>query len=789
MRKFRNAIISLLLVIIAAVCIAPGAKASIVPGGGRNQLSTGLPFRLDLHTGEGASNESGPFRLYWDSGCTQEAPAWRYRGSQAWAVLWPETNNGYSTMITVPILTVDSSGTDSGLHYTTYWGKNSDLQYIISGTGHFNGSDWDENAWWNHLPSNITYTSVHPGNGENIFVGNNIDGFQVIGPDSDGNSILTTGDFSCKVMYGALSTYCYYDASEADAVNAVYQWQEASHPWTTENMHEGINTVYFAGMDWSGNYMTGQRSIKWDTMAPLMQTDLGSVAHNGWLNASVFNSSDVYTISSNDDQSVTKDVSGLNPFSLGTVFDGINRFGDGNGFQAFTYYVNNKWNKQLSYRNTMEALGVQSDGTGGQGVHSYHFYDQDNAGNWGSSDGSVKIDTVPPTCTPSQPKSDWHTGYKPITLTFSDITSGVAVQQYSWSQSQTDAGTWQDYTAGQQLDPPGDGQWYLHWQATDVAGNASSGVLGPYSKVVELDVKIQTPNASYFIGSDVITSVKVTDNSATPVLPGDNAVLTFTIKNPDGSHYSTLTKNVICPDFETNLIWFKWHAPQAAGAYSITASVTAANTTPQPTWTDNLSWQVSTLFENTPPNPQATDRFTDYTIPSVPTRSSLPNVSWNEWSYGGGSFTKNTYTASLSASLTVSPGPNTPTAILSAGVWTMKSGYGLTEKEAVSTASDQPAAVTAVQSVTSFYPEFDYETYNRNLEQTSAGVFELPANIYSIFQSRVHFTPVDFPDGTYTVQSYAYNTWTPAGMISAYSTGSIHIQGAVFDDWYTHPGN
>lgn len=788
MRKLRNIIVSFLLVVVAAICIVPHASASVVPGGGRNQLGSRLPFRLDLHTGEGAANESGPFRLYWDSGCSQEAPAWRYRGSHAWAVLWPETNNGYSTMITVPILTVDSSGTDAGLHYTTYWGKNSDLQYVISGTGQFNGADWDESAWWNHLPGEITYTSSHPGDGEVTYVGNNTDGFQVVGPDGNGYFSLWTGDLD-TVMYAYPADYCYYDTTLSDYTNAAYFWSETEHPWTTENMHEGINTVYFAGMDWSGNYMTGQRTIKWDTLAPIIQTDFGTAAHNGWLNASIFNSSKSFTISSQDDTSVTKDVSGLNACSLGTVYDGVNRGGNEYGYQAFSYLSDHQWHKQLSYRDVMAALGVQADGTGGQGVHSYHFSDVDLANNWGSNDGTVQIDTVAPTCSPSQTQSDWHTGYKPITLTYADATSGVATQQYSWSQSQSDAGTWKDYTNGQQLDPPGSGQWYLHWKSTDVAGNSSSGVFGPFNKEVELDVSIQTPNASYFIGSDVITSVKVTDKSATPVLPGDQAVLTLTVKQADGSVYITQSKTVVCPHDDSNLLWFKWHTPQLAGTYTLTASVAAPNSTPQPTWTDNLSWQVSTLFENLPPDPQATDRFTDYLIPSVPSRTSLPNVSWNEWSYDGGSFTKHTYTAGLSSSLTVSPGPNTPTAFLSAGAWTMKSGYGLTETENVSTASNQPAAVTAVQSVTSFYPEFNYETYNRNLEQTSVGVFELPANIYSIFQSRVHFTPVDFPDGTYTVQSYAYNTWTPAGMISAYSTGSIHIQGAVFDDWYTHPGN
>lgn len=215
----------------------------------------------------------------------------------------------------------------------------------------------------------------------------------------------------------------------------------------------------------------------------------------------------------------------------------------------------------------------------------------------------------------------------------------------------------------------------------------------------------------------------------------------------------------------------------------MTASVTAAGTTPQATWTSNLSWRIANPYENTPPNPKPTDRMpTDWALVSPPSRSSMPTASWNIWDYVSGAFKQTTYHAGLNASLAIAPAPKTPTAFSSGGQWTMKSGYGLTEKENAAWSSDEADAITSVQSVTSYYPEFEYQTYNRNLQQTSAGVFELAPNIYSLFKSRVHFTPVDFPDGTYTVQSYAYNTWSPAGMLSNYSTDSINIQDDAFND-------
>lgn len=800
LRKLQMTLMSLAVLMIAAVWFTPAAHASVIPDGGRNQLSSRLPYRLDLHTGQGADNESGPFRLYWDSGCTNAAPAWRYRGSKAWATIWSETDNGFSSLVTIPIVTVDSSGVDAGLHYTTYWAKDSDLQYVISGTGHFDGADWDESAWWNHLPGGISYAAYHAGELTHTYVGNNIGGFQVTEIDpSDSYFELDAGDYSDRVMWGYLIDYPYYDDSHSDSVNAVYQWNENDHPWTTDGLHQGTNTVYFAGMDWSGNYLTGQRNIRWDTMPPLIHTDLGSVAHNGWLNASLFNSSESFTISSADDESVTTDVSGLNACSLGTVFDGVNRFGNEYGYQAFSYFSDNQWHKQFSYRDVMTELGVQADGTGGQGVHSYHFSDDDLANNWGSYDGTIQIDTVPPTCTASLGQSDWHVGSQPITLTYADATSGVATRQYSWLQSRAQAGAWQDYT-GQQLSPPGDGQWYLHWQATDVAGNSGSGVFGTYSRNADLSVKIQTPNSNYLTGEDVITSVVVTNGSATPVLPDDTAVVHFTVYNPDGSVYLSQQKNLVDPAAENNLVWFRWHTSSTGGSYRLTASVTAAGVTPRSGWTHTLSWTIRVPSENAPPQTGLTDTKPSWFSVQTPNPCGFsPSLTWSDWSYTG-TFVRRSYTAALTASLSVMPtqtadGTNRiVTATQDAGgLWTMKSGYGISESVSSRVSVSSPtgsiaddASVTNAQLAEGRYPEFNYyyAGYFRLLDSTGNGGFQLKVNPYSQCGFRAHYIPVWYPDGTYTALATTSQAWTPAGMLGTDSAGTVKIQGALPDDWY-----
>jgi hypothetical protein len=48
----------------------------------------------------------------------------------------------------------------------------------------------------------------------------------------------------------------------------------------------------------------------------------------------------------------------------------------------------------------------------------------------------------------------------------------------------------------------------------------------------------------------------------------------------------------------------------------------------------------------------------------------------------------------------------------------------------------------------------------------------------------VNFTPVWYPNGTYTTYTRALDAWTPAGMLSANLAESIQISGSVFDDWH-----
>ncbi|MFT9077314.1 hypothetical protein [Ethanoligenens sp.] len=803
--------VKFLLIIIFAVLICTTLVSAA--GNDTNQWPGGrIGYRLDTHYGQVAANAPA-IPLYGDAACTQ--PISHYLLPGDWVVAYFNSDGSFAGSVTYPITVPQNGGGDDGLEYTTHYIHSEDLSYIVSGTGNFSGTDWNQTTWWNHLPTSIGYTSKLPGNGDTVWVGNNTDGgvgggfnvYQV----GNGYYELWSGDWLHPVMSASPSQFCYYDPSHTDYVNADYSWNLTSQPWNTIGLHQGYNLISYAGMDASGNYATGQRYLWWDTIAPDMATNLNntqaSFSHNGWLNLADLNGSDTYVVVSRDDTSQTTDVSGLNLASLQTIFDGVNQFGNAQGYQGFDYNDGTNWVKNMLLSATMRAMGVQSDGTGGQGTHSFQFSSIDNAWNTAVIGASVQIDTIPPTCSVSTTASDWKSGSAPITLDFEDpgaangTGSGVSTAQYSWSQSQTDVGTWQNYTAGVQLTPPGDGAWYLHWQATDVAGNGSSGVFGPYSSGTGLSVNIQTPNAGYLTNEDVITSVIVNDSSATAVMPSDFAVMVFTAKSPNGSTYTTQGKATVCPQNGKNLIWFRWHTPSTAGIYTMTAALKAANATPQTSWTSTLQWNINVPTESTPPQTTYNDTKPSWFASQTPNPSGYaPSLTWSDWVFAGGGFQQRIYAATLNANLSISPevdkdgSTRIATAYKNAsGQWVMKSGYGINENVTsnVSITSLTSAAVdansaTPAQLTEGRYPEFNYwyAGYYRLFESLGNGKFDLQANKFSQYGFHSHYTPVWFPDGPYTVLTTTSQCWSPAGMLGNDQTSTIQIQGALPQDWY-----
>ena len=302
----------------------------------------------------------------------------------------------------------------------------------------------------------------------------------------------------------------------------------------------------------------------------------------------------------------------------------------------------------------------------------------------------------------------------------------------------------------------------------------------------------------YRVDTDVITPVTLYAGSE--INPDGPATVTFTIK---GSTYRM--NNIVIPEGDSQLAWVKWHTPSEPQDITITVR-TNRGTLSQTT----IKAKVVDLSGNDPPDPKATDTAGSWRPSSVPSREEKSYAAWSVWwaqwhpywvwhstgdddgywvDEGWYDFFRDNYSASMTATTRIEPDEKVPTA---AGN-TMKSGYGVSNPVTATVSTSAPMShYTYGQTAVSYFPEFNYTTYWRLLDRLSSGKtarFQFAENIYSTYKQRVHFSPVWFPDGSYTVNTHVMDIWTPAGMLCANLTDSVTISGSLYDDWHIAPGN
>lgn len=327
-------------------------------------------------------------------------------------------------------------------------------------------------------------------------------------------------------------------------------------------------------------------------------------------------------------------------------------------------------------------------------------------------------------------------------------------------------------------------------------------------------------DAVYRIDTDVITSTTL---STTDEINNDaKATVTFSI---GGRSYQM--SGVVIPENGSQLVWVKWHTPSEPCEITINISTNKGSLA-----TTTIRANVVDLNENPTPDPMADDRYNGYSRPSLPAGQNVTSLSWgiwrcwwhanwvwaSDWDWESGShssscpagctsshghwvdngewedqgwydYALDTYSASLSAAMRITPDEKNPTASGS----TLKSGYGINMTATADMRSGAPAShITQVQTCVAYFPEFHYTDYWRLLEPTSPGYpaqFEFQRNEYSTYNRRTHFTPVWFPDGNYTVYAQVIDAWTPAGMLQMHLNDTLTIHDNLFSDWHVRPLN
>ncbi len=132
---------------------------------------------------------------------------------------------------------------------------------------------------------------------------------------------------------------------------------------------------------------------------------------------------------------------------------------------------------------------------------------------------------------------------------------------------------------------------------------------------------------------------------------------------------------------------------------------------------------------------------------------------------------------------------NIPLKIKNGKLYT-RSGYGIgVDVPFYDTVSS--GKTTGFQNGFVLLPEYGFKNYGEKLEKVG-DLFKMVQNRHSIYledlhnsdYSRVHFTPVWYPDGEYEFAVILLDCWTPAGQLWDYRTYTVTLNGTVYDDWY-----
>lgn len=339
----------------------------------------------------------------------------------------------------------------------------------------------------------------------------------------------------------------------------------------------------------------------------------------------------------------------------------------------------------------------------------------------------------------------------------------------------------------------GAGKGNTAWEKTDTVSQSNNQKSMTWTVKTPLSIEAVSPNSLYREGVQVMSSFKVYNDSSNAVIPDSNVSVKFSVYNGTDLLTTQTRTGVVIPGKNNNLIYFKWTVPGNLNGATLTVEgeILSGGVV---VGFDSFRTQSGKAVESQTPDTEYESRRPEgWTAAAVPSPYAT-SASWSEWAYQGGAFIKRSYTVSLlTTGLMITPDSDSPSVEQINGVWHMKSGYGFSldwmpgiHSSGSHTATS--AMYTPAQTAYAQFPEFQYSFITgqyRTLEKQD-DAFHLKPNT-AADDNRIHFIPVWYPNGTknYTVSAYAYDCWTPAGMIGSRGTSnSFTINGSLYDDHY-----
>lgn len=345
--------------------------------------------------------------------------------------------------------------------------------------------------------------------------------------------------------------------------------------------------------------------------------------------------------------------------------------------------------------------------------------------------------------------------------------------------------------------------WPNRSNETNTGNNSVSTSINVKDFDYEMSIEDVTVSDSYFAGETVISSFTVRNDSDHDITPDKANKAKFTAYYYNGSQKVVIAtdtwNNVVIPSGKANLVYFKWTVPSNLTGKTVYCECTinsdsALNEENRGNNTVTFSNTVISFAESQTPNTRyessTPGSYKGYNAPA----NSTDKATWTMWVYENNQFVLKSYGVQIStASPVIAPSAECKTAVYANGKWTIRSGYGFTMSYSptITTVSgyNNPgsSAYTSIQSVYATFPEFNYATTNgsfRTLEYVG-GKWQFKQNTNAADNERIHFIPVWFADGNYTVSVTATRVWTPVGMIEATRTANTFtIDGSIYDDYF-----
>ena len=345
--------------------------------------------------------------------------------------------------------------------------------------------------------------------------------------------------------------------------------------------------------------------------------------------------------------------------------------------------------------------------------------------------------------------------------------------------------------------------WANKGNETNTGNNNVTTTINVKEFDYEMSVDGVTMTDNYCAGETVISSFTVRNDSDYDITPDMGNSASFTAYYFNGSQKVVIAtdtwNNVVIPSGKANLVYFKWTVPSTLSGKTVYCECTinsdgSVNEENRGNNTTTFSTTVTTFAESQTPNTRyentAPGSYKGNNAPST----STDKATWTMWVYENNQFVLKSYGVQISsATPVITPGDDCKTAVYANGKWTIRSGYGFTISYSPTVTmvsgynNPGSSAYTSIQSVYATFPEFNYATTNGNYRtlQYVNGTWQFVQNSNAANSGRIHFIPVWFADGNYTVSVTATRVWTPVGVISATRTANtFNIDGSIYDDYF-----